>query len=64
MHLGELGAVDHLVHRHDPGGELAQAAGGEAADEVLGEHRQALLGLLVAGQPLASVRSGWCEPLT
>ena len=50
VHLGELGAAEHLVHRDDASGELAEPARGQPAHEVLGEHREALLRLLVAGQ--------------
>ena len=50
VHLGELGPAEHLVHRDDASGELAEPARGQPADEVLGEHREALLGLLVTGQ--------------
>ena len=50
VHLGELGPSEHLVHCDDAGGELAESARGQPADEVLGEHREALLRLLVTGQ--------------
>ena len=50
VHLGELGPAEHLVHCDDASGELAESARGQPAYEVLGEHREALLSLLVTGQ--------------
>ena len=50
MHLRELGTSEHRVHCDDASGELAKPTRGQPADEVLGEHGEALLGLLVTGQ--------------
>ena len=47
----ERHALDHQVDRDDPRGELPEPRRRQPADEVLGEHRQALLGLVVAGEP-------------
>ena len=50
VHVRERRTVGHLVNRDDARGELAQPSRREPADEVLGEHGQALLGLVVAGE--------------
>ena len=46
-------AVSHLVNRDDARGELAQPSRRETTDEILGEHRQAFLGLVVVGETSA-----------
>ena len=44
-------AADHPVHGHHAAGELAEPERGEAAAGDLGEHGEALLGLVVAREP-------------
>ena len=51
VHVLEGHAVDHQVDRDDPRGQLAQPGRRQPAHEVLGEHGEALLGLVVPGQP-------------
>ena len=41
------------MHCDDASGELAESARGQPADEVLGEHREALLCFLVTGHAAA-----------
>ena len=48
--LDEARALRHPVDGEHPGGELAQSEGGEAAAADLGEHREPLLGLVVASE--------------
>ena len=50
MHGRERLSCAHLVHRDDPGRQLAQAARRQPAGEVLGEHGQPFLRLVVAGE--------------
>ena len=50
MHVGERRPLGHLVDGDDPGRELAQPSRRETPGEVLGEHGQAFLGLVVAGE--------------
>ena len=49
--LQESGAVEHLADGDDPRREHAEAPRVQSAGQVLGEHGEALLGLVVAGQP-------------
>ena len=49
--VDERAAVDHRLHGQHAACQRAQPRGREAAGEVLGEHGQAFLQLLVAGQP-------------
>ena len=57
--------LHHRVDRDDAAGELAKPARREPADEVLREHRQALLGLVVAGEAGRRARAAaGAAPLT
>src|SRR6478736_8377097 len=49
--LQEAGTVEHLVDGQHPRCKHTQAPWIQSADDVLGEHGQALLGLVVSGQP-------------
>ena len=53
MHGRERLTGAHLVHRDDSGRQLTQAARRQPAGEILGEHGQPFLRLVVAGQSSA-----------
>ena len=54
----EAGAVEHLADGDDPRREHPQASRVQPAGQVLGEHGEALLGLVVAGQADGQQRQG------
>ncbi len=49
--LNEVRVVQHHRCGHDPRGEHAHASGIEPPDDVLGQHRQTFLRLLVRREP-------------